>query len=246
VKLQCSKFKLWRTELENYITRGPGRVQAFASLFLSDKRQNLYKPAWYLTNSECTGQLDLLRFRVQAWIDHIPTHRHFGHKERRRAYDERYCPYCSSTTMSLQPAGPSTLLADEEHVLLHCPHSQGILDEWTPKFDRMTRLLDLPVFHSMPQRDKIRAALGEPPKLLKRQIRAWKTEALPLCGEFIRSLRRHMITIQLLPGDLTSDDEAASSSEEQCCKPLGCLRWRRQADDCADQRAGVVYIVFER
>ena len=73
----------------------------------------------------------------------------------------------------------------------------------------------------MPQRDKIRVALGEPPpKLLKRQIRAWKTEALPLCGEFIRSLRRHMITIQLLPGDLTSDDEAASSSEEKDPEPL--------------------------
>ena len=219
LKLQCSK--LWRTQLENYIARGPGRVQAFASLFLSDKRQNLYKPAWYLTNPDCTGQLDLLRFRVQAWIDHIPTHRHFGHKERRREYDERYCPYCSSTTMSLQPAGPSTLLGDEEHVLLHCPHSQGILDDWTPKFDRMTRLLDLPVFHSMTQRDKIRVALGEPPpKLLKRQIRVWKTEALPLCGEFIRSLRRHMITIQLLPGDLTSDDEDASSSEEEDPEPL--------------------------
>ena len=82
LKLQCSK--LWRTQLENYIARGPGRVHAFASLFLSDKRQNLYKPAWYLTNPDCTGQLDLLRFRVQAWTDHIPTHRHFGHKERRR------------------------------------------------------------------------------------------------------------------------------------------------------------------
>ena len=125
--------------------------------------------------------------------------------------------------MSRQPAGPSTLLGDEEHVLLvlHCPHSQGILDDWTPKFDRMTRLLDLPVFHSMTQRDKIRVALGEPPpKLLKRQIRVWKTEALPLCGEFIRSLRRHMITIQLLPGDLTSDDEDASSSEEEDPEPL--------------------------
>ena len=70
--------------------------------------------------------------------------------------------------------------------------------------------------HSMSQRDKFRVALGEPlPELLQKQIRAWKAEALPLCGEFIRSLRRHMITIQRLPGDLASDDERGGDLSRQ-------------------------------
>ena len=48
LKLQCSA--LWRLQLENYIPGDPGRVRTFARLFLSAKRRNLYKPAWFLTH----------------------------------------------------------------------------------------------------------------------------------------------------------------------------------------------------
>ena len=100
-------------------------------------------------------------------------------------------------------------------MLLDCPETKQVLSEWTPKFDGMTRLLDLPVFHSMTRQEQVSVALGEPPpKLLQKQIRAWKEEALPLCGEFTRSLRSHLISIQRTPADLTSSDESASSSED--------------------------------
>jgi len=70
-------------------------------------------------------------------------------------------------------------------VLFDCPETKQVLSDWTPRFDGMTRLLDLPVFHSMTRQEKVSVAFGEPPtKLLKKQLRAWKEEALPLCGEF--------------------------------------------------------------
>ena len=211
LKLQCSA--LWRLQLENYIPGDPGRVRTFARLFLSAKRRNLYKPAWFLTHPTCAGQLDLLRLRVQAWSDHIPTHRHFGHQGGRREYQERHCPFCPSTP--LLTGGSTAPLGDEEHVLFDCPETKQVLSDWTPRFDGMTRLLDLPVFHSMTRQEKVSVAFGEPPtKLLKKQLRAWKEEALPLCGEFTRSLRSHLISIQRAPADLTSSDESVSSSED--------------------------------
>ena len=54
-----------------------------------------------------------------------------------------------------------------------------------------------------------------PPKLLYKQIEEWKEHALPLCGEFVRSLRSQLIAVQRTPGDMTSDDEWASSSEDE-------------------------------
>ena len=79
--------------------------------------------------------------------------------------------------------------------------------EWSPKFDRMTRLLDLPVFHSMPRRTQISVAMGEPPpKLMQKQIAELKKRALPISVEFVRSLRNQLIAVQRTPGDMTSDD----------------------------------------
>ena len=110
LKIQCSR--LWRVELENYTSGLPGRMRTFVCLFLSDKRQNLYKPAWYLTHNDCVGQLDLLRLRVQAWMDHIPTHRHYGHSGGRREYHDRSCPLCPSTP--LLTGGSTAPLGDED------------------------------------------------------------------------------------------------------------------------------------
>ena len=213
LKLQCST--LWRQQLEAPIPWGaPGRMRTFAHLFLSDKRKNLYKPTWFMTQQGGAGQLDLLRLRAQAWTDHIPTHKHYGHTERRREYHERYCPHCPSTPLF---DGSSTApLGDEEHILFDCPDTRDVMREWSPKFDRMTRLLDLPVFHSMPRRTQISVAMGEPPpKLLHKQIAEWKKRALPISVEFVRSLRNQLIAVQRTPGDMTSDDEGASSSEDE-------------------------------
>ena len=161
LKLQCST--LWRLQLEGPIPWGaPGRMRTFARLFLSDKRKNLYNPAWYMTHHVGAGQLDLLRLRVQAWTDHIPTHKHFGDTARRREYPERYCPHCPATP--LFDGSTTAPLGDEEHVMFDCPDTRNVLSDWSPKFDKMTRLLDLPLFRSMPanpnQRDDERA----PPK----------------------------------------------------------------------------------
>ena len=58
--------------------------------------------------------------------------------------------------------------------MFDCPDTRDVLRDWRPKFDRMTRLLDLPLFHYM----MLHAAANPnqrcdgraPPKLLHKWI----------------------------------------------------------------------------
>ena len=65
------------------------------------------------------------------------------------------CPHCLATG--------TTVLMDEIHIICHCPATKVVLGEFTDKFQRLTRLLDLPPFASSTPDQMTRLVLGNPP-----------------------------------------------------------------------------------
>ena len=204
LQAQCSN--LWRTRLENHYLSGPGRVSTYVKLFLDSSRKNLFRPAPYLSDRSNSHQLELLRLRIQGWIDFIPTHLHYGKRVPRLAYINRWCPHCQ----------PNQVLGDESHYLLSCPAASAILERWTQEFNKVSRLLDVPLFSTLQPIDKVRVSLGNPPPtLLQRQIKQWQEYAPPVCSSFVRDLRLHINQLQSsLHPTLSSDDESAYSSDD--------------------------------
>jgi len=94
------------------------------------------------------------------------------------------------------------------------PATKGVLQQFTTKFQGLTRLLDLPPCAFFTPDKKTRMVLGNPPlQVLQKGLKGWIMEATPICSEFAFALRMH-VTI-LLPAvvDMSSDDEATMSSD---------------------------------
>jgi len=91
-----------------------------------------------------------------------------------------------------------------------------VLEKFTDKFQRLTRLLDLPPFASFTPDQMTRLVLGNPPPpVVNKNLKGWITEATPICGEsrFAYALRMHVTSLHPVTVDVTSDDKAALSSE---------------------------------
>jgi len=135
---QCSDQ--WRKHLLT-LSDPPGRVRAYVHWHLHNKHKRImYKPAPYLTHSSCPYQLELLRIRTQDTIHIIPFHLHYALRNPRADYKDRVCPHCLHTG--------TPVLGDEVHTICHCPATKGVIEQFTAKFTRLTRLLDLPPFAS--------------------------------------------------------------------------------------------------
>jgi len=148
---QCSDQ--WRKHLELTLSDPPGRVRAYAHWHLHNKnKRSMYKPAPYLTHPSCPYQLELLRLRTQLTIHIIPSHLHYAFKAPQADYQDRVCPHCFDKG--------TTVLGDEFHIIYHCPATQGVLQQFTAKFQRLTRLLDLPPFASFTPDKKTRMVFG--------------------------------------------------------------------------------------
>ena len=69
---------------------------------------------------------------------------------------------------------------DEIHIICHCPATQGVLQQFTAKFQGLTRLLDLPPFASFTPDEKTRMVLGNPPPQVRQKgLKGWITETTP-------------------------------------------------------------------
>jgi hypothetical protein len=56
--------------------------------------------------------------------------------------------------------------------------------------------------------------LGNPPRqVLQKGLKRWIMEATPICSEFAYALRMHVSSLHPSAADMSSDDEAALSSD---------------------------------
>jgi len=167
----------------------------------------LYKPAPYLTHQSCPYQLELLRIRTQHTVHIIPSQLHYAYHHSRADYQNRVCPHCL--------ANGTSVLGDELHIICHCPATKVVLEKFTDKFQRLTRLLDLPPFATFTPEEMTRLVLGNPPPpVLNKDLKGWITEATPICGEFAYALRLHVTSLHPVVVDMSSDDDAALSSDD--------------------------------
>ena len=89
-----------------------------------------------------------------------------------------------------------------------------MLQQFTAKFQGLTRLLDLPPFASFTPDEKTRMVLGNPPpQMLQKGLKGWIMEATPICSEFAYALRMHVTSLHPAVVDMSSDDDAALASE---------------------------------
>ena len=167
----------------------------------------MYKPAPYLTHPSCPYQLEHLRARKSKRARESGGEQEESEKRARTAaYQDRVCPHCFDKG--------TTVLGDEIHIICHCPATQGVLQQFTAKFQGLTRLLDLPPFQSFTPDEKTRMVLGNPPpQVLQKGLKGWVTEATPICSEFAYALRMHVTSLIPVVVDMSSDDEAALSSD---------------------------------
>jgi hypothetical protein len=203
---QCSDQ--WRKHLELALGNPPGRVRAYVHWHLHNKHnRSLYKPAPYLTHQSCPYQLELLRIRTQHTVHIIPSQLHYAYHHSRADYQNRVCPHCL--------ANGTSVLGDELHIICHCPATKVVLEKFTDKFQRLTRLLDLPPFATFTPEEMTRLVLGNPPPpVLNKDLKGWITEATPICGEFAYALRLHVTSLHPVVVDMSSDDDAALSSDD--------------------------------
>ena len=134
-------MQLLRREYDNSLALStPSRYTTYIGLCLRDleKRTSAYKPAHYL-RVEHPAQLHLLRLRAQAWARMLPCHQWFplGGDHPRRDYRDRHCPLCIQQDAHL---------GDELHMIITCPHSNGLWSTYVDKFRKVSRRLDLPPF----------------------------------------------------------------------------------------------------
>jgi len=204
---QCSDQ--WHKHLELTLSNPSGRVRAYVHWHLHNKhKHSMYKPAPYLTHQCCPYQLELLRIRTQHTIHIIPSHLHYALRHARADYTDRVCPHCLAAGI--------TVLGDEMHIICHCPATKLVLAHFTAKFQGLTRLLDLPPFASFTPDEMTRLVIGNPPPtVLKKDLKGWIAEVTPICTEFAHALRMHEHVTSLHPVDvdLSSDDDAAQSSD---------------------------------
>ena len=166
----------------------------------------MYKPAPYLTDQCCPYQLELLRIRTQHTIQIIPSHLHSALRHARADYKDRVCLHCLAAGI--------TVLGDEMHIICQCPATKLVLAQFTAKFQGLTRLLELTPFASFTPDKMTRLVLGTPPPpVLTKDLKGWITEATPICGEFAHALRMHVTSLHPFAVDLSSDDDAALSSD---------------------------------
>ena len=205
LKVQASN--LWRKELTilTLPSQTPGRLQAYVRFNASDlSRISLYKPAPYLRQSH--GQaLGLVRLRAQAWPRHIPTHLHFATRYARADYEHRYCGYCQQ----------GQALGDEAHILLACPMTTHLRDAIIQQMQRKLRLHDANPWQSFTEAEQVSILLGNPPpSLLKRHIRSWMQESMPLLHEYTASIRT-LLHDHRAPSPQESEAEPDTGSEDE-------------------------------
>ena len=91
---------------------------------------------------------------------------------------------------------------------------EGVLQQFTARFQGLTRLLHLPPFASFTPDEQTRMVLGNPPpQVLQKGLKGWIMEATPICIEFAHALRMHVTSLLPAVVDMSSDDEAALSSD---------------------------------
>jgi len=119
------------------------------------------------------------------------------------------CPGCPHYL-----AAGITVLGDAKHIICHCPATKLVLAQLTDKFQGLARLLDLPPFASFTPGEMTRLVLGNPPpQVLTKDLKGWITVATPTCGEFAHAPRMHLTSLHPVAVDLSSDDDAALSSD---------------------------------
>jgi hypothetical protein len=180
--LRVQASNLWRRELMFFKlpAQAPGRLSAYVQYNTKDlERVNLYKPAPYLSIHHGHA-LDLIRLRVQAWTQYIPTHLHFSGRKAQPQYQHRYCEYCR------QPSA----LGDETHIFLKCPTTASLVSETVDQIHKKLRLFDAPPWSSFTDIQRVSILLGNPPpSLLKKYTKEWMQECVPLLHTYTTKLR---------------------------------------------------------
>ena len=181
----------------------PGRLAAYTRFNSTDlNRISLYKPAPYLSQHHGHA-LDLVRLRIQAWTKYIPTHLHFSTRRARDEYMDRHCSYCQQ----------ARVLGDEAHIFLKCPATAHLRDELIPQLSRKLRLLDALPWSSLTEDQRVGVMLGNPPpSLLKKNIKSWMSECVPLLHSHTTALC-NFLHARRPPSPVQSDDEEPATDD---------------------------------
>ena len=98
-------------------------------------------------------------------------------------YADRYCAFCL----------PATRKGDELQMIIECPSSNQVWNQYLEDFKLQVRLIDLPPFAKIPMPDQLAIALGNPPpSLLKKDYAVWLERVIPVSSRFASALRRHL------------------------------------------------------
>jgi len=182
---------LWKGQLYNaanitkkyVITPGGhliGRQTTYTYIAKEDlQRLDLFKPAQYLRTTH--NQLPLLRLRTQA-TSYIPSHSHLTNNHTYIPYHERYCPFCL----------PRQIIANETHVLLHCPHFSPHAQPAIQTLTAQLRRFDLWTWTTYTDIQKVGMLLGSiPPRLDRQHEKAWVLATAPMSTQLIYSIQSH-------------------------------------------------------
>ena len=203
MKVQASKLFRLELELLTLPAMPPGRLAAYTRFNSTDlNRISLYKPAPYLSQHHGHA-LDLVRLRIQAWTKYIPTHLHFSTRRARDEYMDRHCSYCRQ----------ARVLGDGGHIFLTCPATAHLRDELIPQLSRKLRLLDALPWSSLTEDQRVGVMLGNPPpSLLKKNIKSWMSECVPLLHTHTTALC-NFLHARRPPSPVQSDDEEPATDD---------------------------------
>ena len=181
-------------------TQAPGRFHAYVQYNTTDlERVNLYKPAPYLSIHHGHA-LDLIRLRAQAWSQYIPTHLHFSGRKARQEYQHRHCRYCHQ----------QGILGEETHIFLKCPATANLIEETAVQINKKLRLFDALTWSPFTDTKRVSILLGNPPSLLKKYMKEWMQECVPLFHTYTTKLRSLLVTLFPPPPSEKESEDGAS------------------------------------
>jgi len=199
--LETQYSDYWRKHLEIVLSNPPGQVGEHLQ---NQHKRSMFRPASYLTHQSSPYQLELLQICTQHTIHIIPSHLQYAYQNARADYKDRVCPYFL--------ASGTRILGDELHVICQCLTTKVVLDRFAVKFQRLTRVLDLPSLNTFSAEETTRLVIGNhPAQVLQKELRRWTQEATPLCGEYTYALCTYITSLQPAVVDMSSDDEDTES-----------------------------------
>jgi len=125
-------------------------------------------------------------------------HLHFSGRKARQEYQHRHCRYCHQ----------QGILGEETHIFLKCPATANLIEETAVQINKKLRLFDALTWSPFTDTKRVSILLGNPPSLLKKYMKEWMQECVPLFHTYTTKLRSLLVT--LFPPPPSESEDGAS------------------------------------